>query len=478
MKTPAETTGQSSGSFSKTFDSPVNLGFGTSITSIHARRTGSTTFQGALHTVNQNLRPHRHVDIAWTAENQGSRWHFTHEKYGEKILSNAEMNTIAKRELWKWLSTMLPVTGIFSDTPAVTERKVEMFAKKRRTPSPVPARVVTLPPASTRAEPPSAVKPTRTMVQEKPSAPVVVSNAILPSETKLVRIPLHLIRPNPNQPRKEFNERDQTDLEASLEHDGQNTPIEVILDNGDAKSPYKIIKGERRWRGLIKLGETHAECLIRTREQIPNEVAEHMWCLIGDYHQTRYNKMDLVTAICYQHNVGKHTILELAAAFKMSIGWVEQHLQLGKLHPDLIKRLDRKLPRKEQMPMLIAAEIARVPRDKQLDIYEKVSRIKGCKLQAMEAARLSTAIVPRRKSNRTIRPGDLSRNMMAIVPRITADAQTIDNYDETVIKSLIIHRPAEAALFVRHLEDASKRLQEVKARIQAAQQSATATAST
>lgn len=59
--------------------------------------------------------------------------------------------------------------------------------------------------------------------------------------------PLDLIRPNPDQPRRDFPPREMEDLTNSVREKGVLQPLLVRPDPEDA-SRYQIIAGERRWR--------------------------------------------------------------------------------------------------------------------------------------------------------------------------------------------------------------------------------------
>ena len=63
--------------------------------------------------------------------------------------------------------------------------------------------------------------------------------------SNLNEIPLNLIEPNPNQPRREFDEDALKELATSIREVGLITPI-TLRQMADGK--YQIIAGERRWR--------------------------------------------------------------------------------------------------------------------------------------------------------------------------------------------------------------------------------------
>jgi len=66
-----------------------------------------------------------------------------------------------------------------------------------------------------------------------------------------MEIPLHLISPNPRQPRRHFDAGKLDELAASLRENGQIQPA-TVEDNGDGT--YTLIAGERRWRAAKLAG--------------------------------------------------------------------------------------------------------------------------------------------------------------------------------------------------------------------------------
>jgi len=70
-------------------------------------------------------------------------------------------------------------------------------------------------------------------------------------------LPIYKVEPNPDQPRKDFDEEELQSLADSIAEHGIVQPLTVReLDNGY----YQIIAGERRWRAarLANLNEVPA----------------------------------------------------------------------------------------------------------------------------------------------------------------------------------------------------------------------------
>lgn len=86
---------------------------------------------------------------------------------------------------------------------------------------------------------------------------------------KLVELRLEVIRLNPDQPRKTFDEKTIAELASSIEQHGLLQPITVKrLPDGDA---YLLVAGERRYRAVQKLGRPMVTAIITDGN--PDELA-------------------------------------------------------------------------------------------------------------------------------------------------------------------------------------------------------------
>jgi ParB family transcriptional regulator, chromosome partitioning protein len=77
--------------------------------------------------------------------------------------------------------------------------------------------------------------------------------------TELQRIPVSRIRPNPYQPRREFDAAELSELESSIRANGLLQPISVRR-SGDS---YELIAGERRLRAVGRLGWNEVPAIVR-----------------------------------------------------------------------------------------------------------------------------------------------------------------------------------------------------------------------
>ena len=76
------------------------------------------------------------------------------------------------------------------------------------------------------------------------------------------RLPLAVLSPNPNNPRKRFRDDELADLTASIKERGVVQPL-IVRPVPNATDKYEIIAGERRWRAAQKAGLHDVPVLIR-----------------------------------------------------------------------------------------------------------------------------------------------------------------------------------------------------------------------
>jgi ParB family chromosome partitioning protein len=82
-------------------------------------------------------------------------------------------------------------------------------------------------------------------------------------------IPLAQIRPNPLQPRKEFNATDLRDLESSIRANGLLQPVTVRA--GSSGLEFFLIAGERRFRAIQRLGWTEIPAIVRQEAEVDDK---------------------------------------------------------------------------------------------------------------------------------------------------------------------------------------------------------------
>jgi ParB family chromosome partitioning protein len=72
------------------------------------------------------------------------------------------------------------------------------------------------------------------------------------------------VAPDPEQPRRSFDEEQLKALARSIKEHGVLQPIVVVLNKSKTGAPYEIVAGERRWRAAGLAGLTKIPAIIRT----------------------------------------------------------------------------------------------------------------------------------------------------------------------------------------------------------------------
>ena len=110
--------------------------------------------------------------------------------------------------------------------------------------------------------------------------------------SNLNEIPIEQIEPNPDQPRREFDETAMQELASSIQNMGIIAPITL---RQVAPDRYQIIAGERRWRASQRAGLKTIPAYIRTVED--ENVME--LALVENIQREDLNAIEI--ALAYEH---------------------------------------------------------------------------------------------------------------------------------------------------------------------------------
>lgn len=137
-------------------------------------------------------------------------------------------------------------------------------------------------------------------------------------------VPVDLIKPNPDQPRHEFDETALAELAASIAEIGIVQPI-TVRDMGDGS--YILIAGERRWRASQIAGLTTVPAYIRT---VDDEQMMEM-ALIENIQREDLNALEI--ALAYQNLMERYSMTQerLSARVGKNRASVANYLRLLKL---------------------------------------------------------------------------------------------------------------------------------------------------
>lgn len=142
-------------------------------------------------------------------------------------------------------------------------------------------------------------------------------------------IPIDMLRPNPDQPRKYFDDGSLEDLAASVKEKGVLQPVLVRKDESGAG--FVLIAGERRWRAAKAAGLREIPALMRAAED-ELEVA-----LIENVQRQNLNPIEEAEALLRLKQARSFTDEQLAKIIGKSRASVTKVLLLTRL-PEGIKR--------------------------------------------------------------------------------------------------------------------------------------------
>lgn len=150
-------------------------------------------------------------------------------------------------------------------------------------------------------------------------------------------IEVERIVPDPDQPRKEFDEEALERLAASLRRKGQLQPIQVRWDEGMGR--YVVLLGERRWRAAQLAGMARLQCVVRETplsddDRLAIQVIEN--CLREDL-----TPMEQAHAFRSLMDREEWTVERLADELAVSKGHVAKILSLLKLPEPVQRRVEQ-----------------------------------------------------------------------------------------------------------------------------------------
>ncbi len=153
--------------------------------------------------------------------------------------------------------------------------------------------------------------------------------ALIPERQQGVQeIEIKRIRPNPEQPRKVFDEQALRELTASIKEKGVLQPVMVRkAENGD----YYLIAGERRWRAAALSGLKKIPALVK--ESSPAEALE--LALIENIQRDDLNPIETADAfnrLIEEHGYTQETLSKKVGKERATVA---NYLRLLRLPPEV-----------------------------------------------------------------------------------------------------------------------------------------------
>ena len=147
------------------------------------------------------------------------------------------------------------------------------------------------------------------------------------------QIPLAQISPNPDQPRKTFNEKELHDLSESIKEKGVLVPI-ILRSVQNKPYLYEIVAGERRFRAAKQAGLSEIPALVKTlSDNNAMEIA-----LIENVQRENLNPIE--EALAYQNLMEKcgYELEDISKLIGKSESYIRNLMRINSL-PESVKEL-------------------------------------------------------------------------------------------------------------------------------------------
>ena len=201
--------------------------------------------------------------------------------------------------------------------------------------------------------------------------------AVVQDIRSLRHVPIELLHPNPNNPRKHFAEEELESLAKSLKDKGLLQPL-VVRPRNDGS--FEIVAGERRWRASQRAGLHEIPVLIRElgdRETL--EIA-----LIENVQRSDLNPLEEARAYRQLIEQYQYTQLQLADGIGKSRSHIANTMRLLTLPESILRQIEDGSLTAGHARSLIATESPE-------DLADKIIALKLSVRQTEDLARNNTS---------------------------------------------------------------------------------------
>ncbi|SHM18271.1 ParB family protein [Caldanaerovirga acetigignens] len=149
-------------------------------------------------------------------------------------------------------------------------------------------------------------------------------------KSEIINIPVDAIKPNPYQPRKNFDDKSLQDLIDSIKIYGVLQPI-VVRRMG--KNEYELIAGERRWRACLQAGLKEIPAVVRDVKETDSAIM----ALIENLQRENLNFIE--EAEGYRQLIDEHGLTQeqLAERLGKSQSTIANKIRILKMPEDILK---------------------------------------------------------------------------------------------------------------------------------------------
>lgn len=208
------------------------------------------------------------------------------------------------------------------------------------------------------------------------------------------------IKPNPYQPRRDFNEDRLQDLALSIKQYGVLQPltlsrIEIEKEDGGILTEYELISGERRLRAAKLVGIAQIPAIIRVGD---TSLMKLELAIIENLQREDLNSVDRARAFFRLTNEFKFTHNEVAKKMGRSREYVSNSLRILSLPEDILNALSEgKISEGHTRPILMLVDYP----EEQIVLFKEILYKK---ITVREAERLARKIAYNRVRKKEFMP--------------------------------------------------------------------------
>ena len=209
-------------------------------------------------------------------------------------------------------------------------------------------------------------------------------------------IRLDRIRPDPEQPRRNFDDEEIRSLSKSIRTDGQLQPIVVRWD--ESSETNIIVAGEQRYRAASLAGLETIDCVVIEDNLTKSDIRRYQ--LIENIFRTDLKPLEKARAFQELMDLNGWTAKQLAEAMKIPQSSIAESLALLKLPAEVQEKIES-----EKIAPRTAYEIQKLSDPTaQRKLAEKVTSQKLTRDQTAQAVRQLKNLPSRRRESRPARP--------------------------------------------------------------------------
>jgi ParB family transcriptional regulator, chromosome partitioning protein len=188
-------------------------------------------------------------------------------------------------------------------------------------------------------------------------------------------IPLGKIKPDPEQPRKTFDQEKLQELANSIKERGVLQPITVEFVEDGQGGYFKIISGERRYKASLSINLTEMPCIVQSNVSLQNRYAQQ---LIENIQREDLSPIEKATAILeFKEKLGPDAIWsDVEKTVAISEGRRKQFIKLLELPENIQKEIvaTGRRPSKNQITEKHARALLLLNSfpEKQLELFELI----------------------------------------------------------------------------------------------------------